>query len=155
MQMILSFFLSHPALIVFYGVLALVSWYGILVLNYGINGGQLGRGRWWVFECFLEDILLNVPGGSKRKADRIREMVGETGDGFFCSSSGSWSHEKLRETDEYEICGQAMFGSALQNWITHIVIFLVAVCVGPIFVCGVVCAGIISLPFHKYQHKAK
>jgi len=134
---------QYPFFMVVYAVLAALSWYFILAFQYGINGGGVGRGRWWVFECFLEDILMNIPGGSKRKGEAIRRMVGETGDGSLSSLRGSWTHEELRKTGEYEACGKAMFGSPIFIWGMHISYLALAICVGPAFICAVICMAMI------------
>ena len=69
-----------PLTAVVYLIVSFIGWYAINGFSYGLNSGQLGRGKWWIFECFWEDLLRNIPGGSKRKTDAIRAMVGPDSD---------------------------------------------------------------------------
>lgn len=144
MDILLYLFQSYHVSKVVYTILALLFWYGILAFQYGINGGGVGCGRWWVFECFWEDILMNIPGGSKRKGEAIRRMVGETGDGSLSSLRNSWTHEELRKTGEYEVCGKAMFGSPILIWGMHIFYLVLAIYIGPAFICAVICMAMIG-----------
>lgn len=144
MSVIQSFFQVYPAAtIAAYVFLVLLSWYSLLSFGYALNGGQVGRGRWWVFECFWESTLMNIPGGGQRKADTIRRMVGTCGDGYFISRERIWTHEDLRRTGEYETCGQAMFGRPFHFWAIQLITLLVAAAFGP----AVICAAVLFLVF--------
>lgn len=100
-----------------------VGWYAINALEYGLNSGQLGRGKWWVFECFWEELLQNLPGGLERKVEKLKQMVGPYHprvDGVFCSGSGSWRYNDLREHGGWEECARAMFGGPVYFWLVKV-----------------------------------
>ena len=133
-----------------YIIISFVGWYLILALEYELNGGGLGRGRYWVFECFWEEFLENIPGGMKRKVEKLKEMVGPpipnvSGTFVSMTSNRSWTYEELRSSGKWEECAREMFGGPWLFWFVTVsiyfligapavIIFLAALVVGtPIF----------------------
>jgi hypothetical protein len=111
-------------------------WYG---LHAGLNSGQLGRGRYWVFECFGEEVLENIPGGLKRKSDKIRQMVGRSGKGVMCGVTRGYDFEEIRRDNLYEEVAREMFPPPAVFWFSSVLIPVVWPVVIPLFV---VCAAL-------------
>ncbi len=50
-------------------------WYLFNGLEAWLNGGNLGRGKWWVFSCVYEEMLELLPGGKMRIQRRLQQMM--------------------------------------------------------------------------------
>lgn len=138
---------------VIYLVACPIGWYLLAGLQYGLNGGQLGRQPYlFPLECFVEEIKCYWFGGQKHRIEFIKEQCG--GEGVFCGSRRSYTHQEIRENNLYEEVFWAMMGGRVSFWggqfLTFffgpalIVILLVAIVVGIIF-------GILFWPVKKLR----
>jgi len=66
-----------------------------------------------MFFGFWERLLWNVPGGGKRRADRIRTMIGEYGSGCIGQGDLLWSYAEIREKNLYEEVGWVVLGGPI------------------------------------------
>ena len=118
---------ATPLTLTAYILASLVGWFLLSVLHYGMGSGQLGRGKWWVFECIWEGFLQNIPGGMQCKVAKLKQMVGPASKnrkGYFVGYSRSWSYEELRSSNDYEVCAKEMFGGPLGFWLSNSIAFL-------------------------------
>ncbi len=131
-----------------YLVASFISWYSLNTFEYYLNGGSWGRGRWWVFECFYQDFLENIPNGIDRKVRRLRERVGEPHpniSGVFMSlkSEKSWTYEEFRNASQSEQreCAVEMLTSPVYFWGTKV--FLYFFC-GPLIIAFLILKNIVD-----------
>lgn len=117
-----------PLTVGVYIAASLVGWFFINMFEYALNGGKVGRGRWWAFECFWEHLLQNIPGGMERKLQKLREF------GY------------AARYDESALKGLAkeMFGGCWRFWLVNICIYLV---LGPIVAYFLAAMGIMFTAF--------
>lgn len=120
--------------IIIYFLIGFFVWYFIYGLEKFLNGGSLGRGRWWVFECFWEEMLWFLPGGLARRIDYIREMVKSDSNTSFIDE---YSHKDIRKHNLYEKVAEQSLGNGFYFWGVN-VIFLFFL--WPLFLCAFVCA---------------
>lgn len=114
-----------PWSVTIYFACAFSVWYLLYSLETYLNSGSLGRGRFWVFKCFWEELWWYLPGGLSRRADYIRNKVG--GDGFL----GGYTYEEIRRGDLYEVVAKEVLPRGLYFWLVKVMIFFV---LGPFFV---------------------
>lgn len=116
----------HPLLVFAIFISNACVWYLFVAFSYYINGGNLGRHRYWFpFQCLWEDIKMLRPGGA---AHSIKEMVleslrGGTVEGYLAGGKG-WRYTELRDANdeqEWRACADAMYGSWLARFIEAII----------------------------------
>lgn len=128
-----------------YLILSFVGWFLLNAPEYGLNSGQLGRGRWWVFECLWEELLENIPGGLNRKVAKLKEMVGPPSSrhsGCFIGSRKTWTHEELHTTGNWEECARSVFGGTWYFWSVNVCLYFF---VGPVVAVFVLPSSIIAV----------
>ena len=103
-------------------ILVLVVVYLYFGLEGCINGATLGRNRYFMpFQIFWEDLLWSIPGGSRRRTEYIKLLVGDSGDGCICSNKRNWEYNEIRSKNLYSECAKDVLGGNLGFW-TKIVI---------------------------------
>jgi len=114
-----------PWSVTIYFACALSVWYLLYGFEMYLNSGSLGRGRFWVFKCFWEELWWYLPGGLSRRADYIRKKVG--GDGLL----GGYAHEEIRRGELYEVVAKEVLPRGLYFWLVNVMLYFV---LGPFFV---------------------
>jgi len=106
--------------IVAYVALGFVVWYVYFALLMSLNSGRLGRGKWWVFECFWEQCQWFLPGGLAKRVKNIRERVplypGVLG------WIGRYNYQDIREQNLYEQVAHEVLGSGYVFWGVNVVL---------------------------------
>lgn len=123
--------------VLLYLVSCLVSWYLLAGLNYGLNSGQLGRHPFFFpFQCFAEDIKCYWFGGQKHRVEFIKSRCG--GEGSFCGSRRSYTHQEIRDGNLYEEVFWAMCGGRISFWSQHIAAFFLGLALIALLLAGAV-----------------
>ncbi|KKR02676.1 MAG: hypothetical protein UT29_C0001G0156 [Candidatus Yanofskybacteria bacterium GW2011_GWA1_39_13] len=126
--------------IILYLIACPIGWYLLASLDYGLNGGQLGRHPFlFPFECFAEDIKCYWFGGQKHRVEFIRSRC--VGEGSFCGSKRSYTHKEIRESNLYEEVFWAMCGGRISFWSQQILYLFL----GPVFIGFLLAGAIIGL----------
>lgn len=58
-----------------YFAFGFVVWYLFNGLEAWLNGGRMGRGKWWVFSCVYEEMLWHLPGGKVRIQRHLQQLM--------------------------------------------------------------------------------
>ena len=120
----------------YYLVACFVSWYLLAGATYALNSGQLGRGRYlFPFQCFAEDIKCHWIGGQEHRIEFIKSRC--YGEGTFCTSKRSYSHQEVRDNNLYEEVFWEMRGSRTFFWSQHFLYFFL----GPILLVSILVIG--------------
>lgn len=118
---LLQFFWT-PLGVAVYLALAFPMWYLLYGTQMHLNGGPLGRSRFWVFECLWEDILFFTPGGLKRRAENVRIRVSR-GSGYMPGPGRrTYSYEEIRDQNLYEEVATHLFGTPAQFWVENVLL---------------------------------
>ena len=112
-----------PEFLLGYFVVAFLVWYLIYGFETYINGGPLGRGRFWVFECFWEELWWFLPGGLAKRSDYIREKVKYRPN--VSGSIGEYRFEEIRKNNLYETVAKKTLGSGAYFWGVKVLLFFV------------------------------
>jgi len=115
-MLFLESFVGHITLmsVIIYFTIAFVVWYIGYGLEMYLNGGSLGRGRWWVFKCFVEEAQWFLPGGLEKRTNYIRTMVGT--DRSLNGFVGGHSYEEIRTHNLYEKIAKRSLGNGFTFW---------------------------------------
>ena len=106
--------------VLIYFACAFVFWYIAYGIEMYLNGGKVGRGRFWVFSCFWEELLWFLPGGLARRVDHIREMVRpQVGVSGYLHG---YSYEQIREKNLYEVVAKKALGNGCYFWGVNVVL---------------------------------
>ena len=107
------------SLMMYFGI-GFAVWYIVYGLEAYMNGGSLGRGRWWLFKCFWEEVQWFLPGGLAKRANHIRALVKPNSNdrGYL----GGYSYEEIREYDLYEQVAKKSLGNGFYFWGVNVVL---------------------------------
>ncbi len=143
-----------PWCITLWVVASFIGWFLLNALHYGLNSGQLGRGRWWVFQCIWEEgVLMSIPGGLDRKVEKLKYMVGTKGWGSFFTFSGkSWNYEELRVGGDaaFRDCARHMFQGPISFWFWHIFFYFLVGSLATAFIVVQFVLGGLAMFFIDY-----
>jgi len=112
--------LTPPQYILLYFAIGFIIWYLAYGFEMWINSGSLGRGKYWVFKCFKQDLQWFLPGGLQKRTDYIREKVKPHPNvsGYI----GGYSHEQIREQNLYEYVAKKSLGNGFHFWGVNVIL---------------------------------
>ncbi|KKT91053.1 MAG: hypothetical protein UW92_C0019G0008 [Candidatus Jorgensenbacteria bacterium GW2011_GWA2_45_13] len=86
-------------------ILGLIIWYLFYGLECFINGGTIGKSRFFFpFECLWNEILWNLPGG---KETYVKKHIANSSiDTAVCGSKQVWRSAEIRKKNLYFECGK-------------------------------------------------
>ena len=132
------------AIWVVFAIVTFLVWLFIYGVTAFLNGGD------GVFRCFAEEIMWHIPGGLKRRADYIKDIVDSmplqivNGEprllGTMSGTKQSWSYEEIRDKNLYSDCAKDMLGSTLGFWFSSVLL--------PIVIGGMITLGIDSVVYY-------
>lgn len=122
-----------------YLLVCFVSWYLLATMNYGLNGGQLGRHPYlFPFQCFAEEWRCYWFGGKKHRIEFIKCRC--RGNGSFCGFKRSFTHQEIRENNLYEEAFLEMCGGGPSFWGGNLFLFFF----GPLIVVLALLMGLVG-----------
>lgn len=95
-------------------------WYISYGLEKYFSGGSFGRGNWWVFKCFWEELWWYLPGGLGRRTDYIREITRSRSDTSFIDN---YSYKTICTQNLYEQVAKESLGSGYYFWGVSVFLF--------------------------------
>ena len=101
--------------------------FGLWYLYYGVqsflNGGSIGRDPLLMpFQCFWEELLWQIPGGTARKIAYVRENVVGDGDGVVLGNTERWDYGEVRSQNLYAACARDVMPGAVGFWLTTVLV---------------------------------
>jgi hypothetical protein len=105
---------DYTGYIVPYIAIGLVLSIVVYAFEGALNGGQIGRGRWWLFQLIWQDVRWFSLGGLKRRTEYIRGKVGpdSSHQGFI----DGYSYEEIRNQNLYQEVAKKTLGSGWIFW---------------------------------------
>jgi hypothetical protein len=100
-----------------------------------MNGGSVGRGRFWVFKCFWEDVSWFSPGGLSRRTDYVLKMVNSQQNSV--GSINGYRYEQIREQNLYELVAKRSLGNGFEFWGLSVIL--------PFFLWPLLILGLVAL----------
>lgn len=118
-------------------------WYFSYGMEVFLNGGDS------VLKSFAEHLTWHIPGGLKRRAAYIKEIIDSmplqmvNGQprllGTMAGSKRCWDYEEIRDNNLYEEVAKDMLGSTLGFWFCSVLV--------PIMIGGIITLGIRSVAY--------
>jgi len=132
------------ALLLFIGI---ALWYVVYGVECALNGASFDRSLWrqvtMPFECLWNDFWRALPFiGPRLKANHIRTMVDNFGQGVICTSGGSFDYSEIRDKNLYRKVGKLALPGRLHFALMHVALPFAPLAGGKMFfvVSGIVLA---------------
>lgn len=97
------------------------AWYFYFGLGYFLNGGSWGRNSVIMpFQCFFQDCYLNFFGGTNRRANFIKKLIGKKHKGCTGSIKGrtkSWENDYVRDNNLFCECADDVLPRPVFFWL--------------------------------------
>lgn len=100
-------------------IIGFILWYFYYGLECFLNGATLGRNQYTMhFSCLWEELLWVLPGGGERKAQFVRDRIGDFPRGSFAG----YAYEDIRKYNRYKEVGRAVLPGLGHFILTHMIL---------------------------------
>lgn len=97
-------------------------WYFYYGLECFLNGATIAHDQYTMqFHCLWEELLWNLPGGGERKAQFVKEYIGD----IPCGTFVDYSYEDIRKNNRYKEVGRAVLPGLGHFVLTHMFLPLI------------------------------